>query len=184
MNLKTVFLAAACAGALALPAGAQAQDDAGEGFVVASAGIHSLGFEDEVQAVAPGFEVSDSSPIIGVAAGFDFPLGSSAFAGFEGNYHFGTDALDSDYGASVRLGFRAEGGTKLYVRGGYQEINVDYNKIIQDDSVDFSGVDDSEGDYLVGVGVDVPAGGIFFRGNVDTISFDTLRATAGIGVRF
>jgi outer membrane immunogenic protein len=77
-----------------------------------------------------------------------------------------------------------EGGTKLYVRGGYQEINVDYNKIIQDDSVDFSGVDDSEGDYLVGVGVDVPAGGVFFRGNVDTISFDTLRATAGIGVRF
>jgi outer membrane immunogenic protein len=175
-------LAALSAAALAAPVAAQ--DAAGEGFIVASGGIHSLGFEDEIQDVAPGADVDDSSLIFGGAVGYDFKLGTNLFAGVEANYHFGSDALDSDYGASVRLGYRAPGGTKVYIRGGYQEIDVDYNEIINDDSFDFTGVDDSEGDYLVGMGLDVPLGGLFIRGNVDTISFDTLRATAGIGVRF
>lgn len=183
MISKYVFLAAAC-GAMAVATPVAAQEAAGEGFIVASGGFHSLGFEDEVQAIAPGAEIDDSSLIFGGAAGFDFTLGGNVFAGIEGNYHFGTDALDSDYGASVRLGYRAATGSKFYVRGGYQQIDVDYNQIVNDDTIDFTGVDDTEGDYLVGVGVDVPLGGVFIRGNVDTISFDTLRATAGIGVRF
>ena len=48
-----------------------------------------------------------------------------------------------------------------------------------------AGLDDTVGDYLVGGGVDVPIGSkAMFRVNVDTISFDTLRATAGVGFRF
>lgn len=182
---KTNFVAAILAGAaFAIPAAAQAQDAAGEGFVAASAGIHSLNIEDDVEAIEPGADIDDSGEIFGVVAGYDFPIGSSMFAGIEGNYHFGSGALDADYGASVRLGARLGGGSKLYVRGGYQVVDVDYNAIINDDSVDFDGIDDTDGDYLVGVGVDVPLGGVFLRGNVDTISFDTLRATVGVGARF
>ena len=181
---KIILASAAAVAAMALPTAAQAQDAPGTGFVGVSAGIHSLGLEDEFNEIDSTLDLDDSSPIIGVFAGYDFPVGTNMFVGVEGNYHFGTDALDGDYGASVRLGFNAAGGTKAYVRGGYQAIKVDYNEIINDDSFDFSGIDDTESDYLVGVGVDVPVGGAFVRANVDTISFDTLRATAGVGLRF
>lgn len=183
--MKTTILATVAAAAVfAVPAAAQAQDAAGEGFIAATAGIHSLNIEDEVQTQVPGADIDDSGEIFGVAAGYDFPLGTSLFGGIEGNYSFGSGALDADYGASLRLGTRLAGGTKLYVRGGYQVVDVDYNAIIGDDTVDFSGIDDTEGDYLVGAGVDVPVGGAFIRGNVDTIAFDTLRATVGVGLRF
>lgn len=182
----TIFTTVAAAAVFAVPAAAQAQaqDAAGEGFIAATAGIHKLNIEDDVQAQIPGADFDDSGEIFGVAAGYDFPLGTSLFGGIEGNYSFGSGALDADYGASLRLGTRLAGGTKLYVRGGYQVIEVDYNAIIGDDSVDFGGIDDTEGDYLVGAGVDVPVGGAFIRGNVDTIAFDTLRATVGVGLRF
>lgn len=185
MNKNLLLAAVATGAAFALPTAAQAQDVVpGEGFVGVSAGVHTLGLEDELEDIAPGFDFDDSSPIIGVFAGYDFPLGPSLFAGVEGNYNFGTDALDGDYGASARLGFRAPGGVKIYGRAGYQAIKVDYNEIINDDTIDFSAVDDTESDFLAGIGVDVPLGGAFVRANVDTISFDTLRATAGVGLRF
>lgn len=181
---KTILAATVAAAAFALPTAVQAQEAKGTSFIGVSAGIHSLGLEDEFNEIDPTLDLDDSSPIIGVFVGYDQPVSSNLFLGFEGNYHFGTDALDADYGASVRFGFNAAGGTKAYVRGGYQAIKVDYNEIINDDSFDFSGIDDTESDYLVGVGVDVPLGGAFVRANVDTISFDTLRATAGVGLRF
>lgn len=182
---KLALAALVSAAAFALPVAAQAQSVVpGNAYVGVQAGVHDLGIADEVQALAPGVEISDSSPIFGVFAGYDFPVGPSMFIGAEANYNFGTDALDGDYGASARLGFSAPGGVKAYVRGGIQGVKVDYNKIIDDDTVDFSGVDDTESDYLVGVGVDVPVGKMFLRGNLDTISFDTTRATVGLGLRF
>ena len=186
MNKNLLLAAVATGAAFALPTAAQAQDVVpGEGFIGASAGIHTLGLEDEFATIAPaGVELDDSSPIIGVFAGYDFNIGPAMFIGAEANYNFGTDALDGDYGASARLGFRAPGGVKIYGRAGYQAIKIDYNEIINDDTIDFSAVDDTESDFLAGIGVDVPLGGAFVRANVDTISFDTLRATAGVGLRF
>ncbi|MBX7540420.1 outer membrane protein [Qipengyuania sphaerica] len=186
MKTKALLLAAATAGAaFALPTAAQAQDIVpGEGFIGASAGVHTLGLEDELEDVAPGLDFDDSSPIFGVFAGYDFPIAPGMFLGGEVNYNFGTDALDGDYGASARLGFNVPGGTKIYARGGYQAIKIDYNELVNDDTLDFSAFDDTESDYLVGLGVEVPIAGLFLRGNIDTISFDTMRATAGVGVRF
>merc|ERR1711907_631323 len=186
MKTKNLLVAALATGAaIALPSAAQAQAAVpGEGFIGVSAGVHSLGLEDEVEAVVPGLDIDDSSPIFGVFAGYDFPLGQSLFAGVEANYNFGTDALDGDYGASARLGFRAPGGVKIYGRAGYQAIKVDYNEIIDDDTVNFDAFDDTESDFLAGIGVDVPVGKAFVRANLDTISFDTMRATAGVGLRF
>ncbi|MDG5749456.1 outer membrane beta-barrel protein [Qipengyuania sp. XHP0207] len=182
---KIALTAAVAAAAIALPSAAQAQSVVpGNGFIGVQAGVHDLGLDDEVEEIAPGFEFDDSSPIFGVFAGYDFPVGPSLFIGAEGNYNFGTDALDGDYGANARLGIRAPGGAKVYARGGIQAVKVDYNEIINDDTIDFSGIDDTESDYLVGLGLDLPVGGLFVRANLDTISFDTVRATAGVGLRF
>lgn len=182
---KTIIAAVASAAAFALPAAAQAQDVIpGSGFIGAQAGVHDLGLDDELESIAPGADFDDSSPIYGVFAGYDFPIGSTMFLGVEGNYNFGSDALDGDYGASVRAGFNIPGGTKIYGRAGYQAIKIDYNEVVNDDTIDFSAFDDTEADFLAGIGVEVPVAGLYVRGNIDTISFDTMRATAGVGLRF
>ncbi|MDG5751372.1 outer membrane beta-barrel protein [Qipengyuania sp. XHP0211] len=182
---KIAFITAAAAAAIALPSAAQAQDVVpGNGFIGVQAGVHDLGLDDELEDIGPGLELDDSSPIFGVFAGYDVPVGPALFIGAEANYNFGTDALDGDYGANARLGFSVPGGAKIYGRAGIQAIKVDYSEIINDDSIDFDGIDDTESDYLVGIGADVPVGRAFVRGNLDTISFDTMRATVGVGLRF
>ena len=184
MKKITVALAGAAA-CISLPA--VAQDSAGaEPFIGVSAGYHDLGVDGDVEPALAGFDINDGSPIVGVFAGVDFPMGSDLFAGIEGNFHIGTDVIDSEYGASARFGFRANGGAKYYVRGGYQVVDLDPYKVVEPRAPDgtFDGFDDSDSDYLVGAGVEFPIGRSALRINLDTISFDTLRATAGFAFRF
>lgn len=183
---KFIASVVALGAAAALPTVAQAQEAAGEGFVGVSVGQHDLGVDAD-DPDFDGFEIDDSGLIYGAFAGYDFPIGSKAFAGVEGNFHLGTDVIDSEYGVSARVGFRADGGAKFYLRGGYQWIDLDPYQII--DGVDLpegslDGIDDTTGDYLVGAGVDFPIGNSALRVNLDTISFDTLRATAGFAFKF
>ncbi|MEO0643230.1 MAG: hypothetical protein AAFY47_07420, partial [Pseudomonadota bacterium] len=60
-------------------------------------------------------------------------------------------------------------------------VGLDDDDIFDEDDL---GIDTTAGDYLVGGGVDIPVGGFDLRFNLDTIAFDTVRATAGVGVRF
>ena len=184
--MRKISLALAMAlPAVATPYAAQAQDVVpGNGFIAVTGGIHDLNVDDEVRAAVVGLEINDSSPIVGVAAGYDVPVGTGLFAGVEGNFNLGTDAIDSEYGLSGRVGFAMPGGTKVYGRAGYQWVDLDFNAITGQDDFDFSGIDDEDGDVMVGAGVDVPLGKTFVRANVDTFSFDTLRATVGLGLRF
>lgn len=185
--MKNALKFAASAAVFAcLPATAQAQESRAETYVGLSAGYHDLGADPEVTAAVAGLQIEDSSPIVGAFAGVDFPLGGRLFAGIEANYHFGTDVIDHEYGASGRLGIRSEGGAKFYVRGGYQEVDIDPYKVtnVTVPPGTFDGIDDSEGDYLVGAGVDFPIGRAALRFNIDTIGFDTLRPTAGVAFRF
>ncbi|QIQ86184.1 hypothetical protein [Erythrobacter sp.] len=171
---------------LAAPSFAFAQDagDKPEVTVGAQAGYHDLGIADEVFDLT-GIEVDDGSALFGGFVAVDFPVSDTLFAGVEGNANLGTDALDADYGASARLGIRTENGTKFYVRGGYQWVDIDYANILDvPEAAVPAGLDSTFGDYLVGVGIDLPFGGAVLRGNVDTIAFDTVRATAGVGFRF
>ncbi len=182
---KFALAATASLAALALPSVAHAQE--AEVFAGVSGGYHDLGVDGEVEAQFPGVGIDDGSPIFGVFAGVDVPVGESMFAGVEGNYHLGTSAIDSEYGASLRIGFRDQGGAKYYLRGGYQEVNFDFAEIIDLDvpANTYDGLDDTSGDYLVGAGVEFPLGErAFLRANVDTIAFDSARATAGFGFRF
>ena len=185
MKTKAFLLAATTAGAaFALPTAAQGQDVLpGEGFIGVQAGVHDLDLGD----IEDGFDIDleISGTIIGAFAGYDLPLGPGAFVGAEVNYNYGFGAIDSEYGIVGRLGASLPGGAKVYARGGYQQVEFDFSEItgVDDESV-FNGLDDSDGDYIVGLGADFGLGGTLLRVNLDTISFDTVRATAGVGLKF
>ena len=170
--MKTLMSGAAIATvAIAFPSTAFAQDSDNkvETFVGASVGYHDL-----------GTEIPDDDGIIyGVVAGVDVPIGETVFVGAEANFHLGENAIDSEYGAAARLGVRVGEGTKLYVRGGYQEVDIDLGNFVTTPVV---GVDDTDGDYLVGAGAEVGLGDgpIKLRANVDTIAFDSVRVTGGV----
>ena len=185
MKTKAFLLAATTAGAaFALPTAAQAQDVLpGEGFIGVQAGVHDLDLgeiEDDF-----GVDLESTGTIVGAFAGYDLPLGPGAFVGAEVNYNFGFGAIDSEYGIAGRLGAKLPGGAKIYARGGYQQVEFDFSEItgVDDESL-FDGIDDSDGDYLLGLGADFGLGNTLLRVNLDTVSFDTVRATAGVGLKF
>lgn len=184
---KMIFLTGAAVAAAGMPAAANAQDTASaQPFIGISAGYHDLGVDDDVTIALEGFEINDSSPIVGVVAGVDFPVGEGLFAGLEGNFHLGTDAVDSEYGASLRLGFVAEGGAKYYLRGGFQQVDLDLYKLVdpEPEAGSLDGIDDSDGDYLLGAGVEFPVGKTAIRINLDSVGLDTIRATTGVTFNF
>lgn len=81
---------------------------------------------------------------------------------------------------------KTKGGSKIYARGGYQWIDVDAGELVgvpdlDDEDLDISTTVD---DYLVGVGVEVPVSKVVLRANIDTVSFDTVRGTVGVGFKF
>jgi len=184
---KIAFTTLAALGAITLPAAAHAQS-ASEGPEVtigASVGLHDLAVDVD-DADLEDFDIDDSGEIFGGFAAVDFPLGETLFAGVEGNAHFGSGPIDAEYGLSARLGLRTEGGTKVYARGGYQWVDIDAGEALgipdfDEDDFDF---DTTEGDYLVGLGVEFPVSSVVLRANVDTIAFDTLRGTVGVGLKF
>ncbi|MEE4200160.1 outer membrane beta-barrel protein [Erythrobacter sp.] len=163
-------------GALALPGAVFAQNDAieAEPFVGASIGIHDLGSDLD----------DDDGGVYGAVAGVDVPLGPTLFVGGEANFHFGDGIIDEEYGVAARLGARVGRNSKLYLRAGYQEIELDasaFAPITVPDTFDLS-----DGDFLLGAGVDfgVGDGPIRLRAAIDTVSFDTTRATTGIILAF
>ncbi|WP_296716775.1 hypothetical protein [Erythrobacter sp.] len=179
-------------GAMALPAAAHAQSNDGQPEITvgASVGLHDLGLDlgdlDADDGEFDDLNIDDSGEIYGGFAAVDFPVGENLFAGVEGNAHFGSGPIDAEYGASARLGFRTEGGAKIYARGGYQWVDLDAGNVIgvpDFDESDFD-LDTTEGDYLVGAGVELPLDTVVLRANVDTIAFDTLRGTVGVGFKF
>lgn len=169
----TKFVAVGAAmGAIVLPAAVQAQSTtpAPEVYVGASAGIHDLGI---------GLP-NDDGGIYGVVAGVDFPVGETLFVGAEGNFHFGDGAIDKEYGVAARAGVRVGENAKVFVRGGYQEVDFDIQNLFG--FTPPPGFDTTDGDYLVGAGVEFGLGDspIRFRAGVDTIAFDSTRATAAV----
>jgi opacity protein-like surface antigen len=191
---KLVFTSLVALGAMAVPAAAQAQSDTTKPDITigASVGIHDLGVDlgdlDADDGEFDQLDIDDNAKIYGGFAAVDFPLGESLFAGVEGNAHFGNGPIEAEYGASARLGFRTQGGSKIYARGGYQWVDLDLENLtgVSEDFLDENDIEvgDVGGDYLVGVGVEVPVSSVVLRANVDTIAFDTLRGTVGVGIKF
>jgi opacity protein-like surface antigen len=159
--MKISILAAVAAVALA-PTAAFAADS--EGLY---AGIQG-GYHD--------FDGPLSGGIVGGYFGYNAPAGGNLVFGVEGNANLGTGDIDAEYGASVHIGGKFGANNLLFARAGYQEVNFD---------VDVPGVDDSDGDYLVGVGADFGVNeASSFRIVADTIAFDSMRLTAGWSFNF
>lgn len=171
--MKTFTIATfAALGAIAVPAAAQAQSttQGPELYVGATAGIHDLGI---------GLP-NDDGGIYGVVAGVDIPVGETLFVGAEGNYNIGDGAIDQEYGVAGRIGARVGNNAKVFVRGGYQEVKFDIRNLLGVNPP--AGFDRTDGDYLVGAGVEfgVGDGPVRLRAGVDTIAFDSTRATVGV----
>ena len=170
MRVTKILLASA---ALIAPTAIYAQDEPAQAevFVGPSVGYHDLGIDLGIGGID-----DDGGFIYGAVAGVDVPVGESAFIGGEANYHFGTDLIDSEYGIAARAGVKLDGGAKLFLRGGYQEVDFDLGPF------ENAGFDDDDGDYLVGAGADFPLGDgpAQLRFGVDTIAFDTVRGTASV----
>jgi hypothetical protein len=170
----------AAASVIAFAAPAHAEEAKAEPYVGVQAGHHDAGVD-----AAIGGTVRDNGAIFGVFAGVDVPVGGNLFLGAEGNYNLGTGAIDSEYGINARLGVKTNFG-KVYVRGGYQEVNFDLAHILSPLAVPVN-ADDTDGDYLVGIGTDINLGSesnVALRLNLDTIAFDSTRATVGVAVKF
>lgn len=175
--MKKIIASIAVLGAalVSAPAMAQSNDGEAEFYIGASAGYHDIGELPFVGTV--------DGAIFGGYAGIDVPIGETVIIGVEGNYHFGSGDIDSEYGVVSKLGLRVGNGGQVFLRGGYQEVDFDLENIVGGGLP--GGLDDSDGDYVVGVGGQVRAGNnIGLRAVVDTLGFDTVRATVGIQYNF
>jgi opacity protein-like surface antigen len=183
---KLALLLGAVVLPLAVPGVAFAQEATGGArpYVGVQAGLHDLNVdEDDLDT----FDIDDSAVTYGGYAGVDFDLGKSAVIGVEGNFNLGNGPIDTEYGVAGRIGFRAKGGSVIFARAGYQWINVDGPGLLGVDEslIDEGDFDDTIGDYLVGVGADIAVGErMGLRVAVDTISFDTLRPSVGLHLKF
>lgn len=185
---KIALLVSAVALPLAVPGVAQAAESSAHPYIGAQVGMHDLGVNENNIDTA-GFDLDDNAITYGAYGGVDFDLGKSAVIGVEGNFNMGNGPIDAEYGVAGRIGFRAKGGTVIFARAGYQWINIDGagllgvdEDLIDDDDLDVS---DTIGDYLVGVGADIAVGEkMGIRVAVDTVSFDTLRPSVGLHLRF
>jgi hypothetical protein len=187
---KFALLVSAVALPLAVPGVAHAQESTGaHPYVGIQGALHDLNVdEDEID--TGGFDLDDSALTYGVYGGVDFDLGKSAIVGVEGNFNLGDGPIDSEYGVAGRIGFKAgNSGSVIFARAGYQWINVDGSGLlgVDDDLIDDddADLDDTIGDYLVGVGADIAVGkNMGLRVAVDTVSFDTLRPSVGLHLKF
>ncbi|HEU0098740.1 MAG TPA: outer membrane beta-barrel protein [Allosphingosinicella sp.] len=185
---KIALLASAVILPLAVPGVAQAAESSAHPYVGAQVGMHDLQVdEDDIDTA--GFDLDDNAITYGAYGGVDFDLGKSAVIGVEGNFSLGNGPIDSEYGIAGRIGLRTKGGTVIFARAGYQWINIDGagligvdEDLIDDDDLGDAGTID---DYLVGVGADIALGkAMGLRVAVDTVSFDTLRPSVGLHLRF
>ncbi|HYI39900.1 MAG TPA: outer membrane beta-barrel protein [Allosphingosinicella sp.] len=187
---KFALLVSAVALPFAVPGVAHAQDtqSSAHPYVGVSVGMHDLGV-NESDIDTAGFDLDDNAITYGGYAGVDFDLGKSAIIGVEGNLSLGNGPIDAEYGVAGRIGFRTTGGSVIFARAGYQWINIDGSgligvddNLIDDDDLGDAGTID---DYLVGVGADIAVGEkMGLRVAVDTVSFDTLRPSVGLHLKF
>ncbi len=141
--------------------------------VAASAALASPAFANEARVEARGGAIwsgGDAEATAGVAAGYDFDLGSSAFAGVEVSADKAlVGGADIAVGFTGRAGIKAGEATKLYVDGGYT-------------------VTDGEDTPHLGAGVEQKLGGslygkVFYRHNFSDFN-DTDTLGVGVGVKF
>ncbi len=173
---KITFTSIAAIAAMGLASPAMAQDASeAEVYVGAQAGYHDL-LDNPIG--------DDGGIVYGIYAGVDVPIGETLVTGVEGNFNLGSGAIDSEYGIVGKLGARVGNGGQIFLRGGYQGVNLDIGELTGG-ILNEADVDDSGDDYLVGIGGQFKVSdNVSLRAVVDTLGFDTTRATVGLAVHF
>ena len=198
--MKSVILAATALLAAAAPAAAQGVPGA-EVYGGLSAGYHGVGDLDLTAFGASDVTDIDGA-IYGAFVGARTDVGNGLQLGAEGNFHFGSGSIDNEYGIAATVGTSLGNGSSVFLRGGYQWVDLDIDEVAEDlaDDLNLSGADandlrdalvagigddDTVDGWLVGVGTDVAVGqNSMLRLAADTIEFDTVRLTAGFGFKF
>lgn len=183
--MRNVFIAAIAASLLPTAAAAEGP------YIGAQIGYHDIDVDTEEDG-----DVGLNSVIYGIYAGYDIALSGPWILGIEANFNLGTGDFDSDYGAAARVGMNVTDKALLFVRGGYQEVDLDTQSILESElgrdltsaeetEVDGFDLDDSDGGWLVGLGGEYDISEqLSLRVALDTIEFDSARVTAGISFRF
>lgn len=187
LALTAALLAAAPAAAQDAPATDMGATKADAYFGVVG-GYHDLSAGNDF-----GTVIDDEDVIGGVVAGFDVPVAGPVTIGLEGNFQVGAGPIEYEYGVAARLGYKFPSGGIAFVRGGYQWVNLDLGEAtdlgLREGQIP---APDLAKDYLVGVGGEFALGDRFSFGGgqarlrigVDTISFDSIRPTAGLILSF
>ncbi|WEK47311.1 MAG: hypothetical protein P0Y56_03230 [Candidatus Andeanibacterium colombiense] len=114
----------------------------------------------------------DTKGVAGVAAGYDWDLGSSAFVGAEASADkILVDGAKVQFGANARLGFKAGAATKIYATGGVS-------------TKPYSGLDET---WNLGAGVQQSLGKVYIKAEyrhywVNSADLDAV--VGGVGVTF
>ncbi|MEM6414885.1 MAG: outer membrane beta-barrel protein [Pseudomonadota bacterium] len=159
-------------------------------YVGAQIGFHGVDDGDDVFNIEPdigGF-------IYGAYGGYTARLNDYLLLGLEGNFNLGTADIDRDAGINANIGVPIGRNASVFLRGGYQWVNFDLENIAEDilnveltpaqiDLLDAA--EDGDGGFLVGAGVQIGIGpNLSLRTVIDTIEFDTVRATGGVTLHF
>jgi outer membrane immunogenic protein len=146
--------------------------------LLASLAVATPALANEARVEARGGVIwsnGSSEDTYGVAAGYDFDLGTSAFAGVEvSGDKIGATGTKVAYGVTGRLGIKAGEGTRLFGAGGYTTEACDL----------------CEGQWNLGAGLEQKVSGpVYVKAeyrhyfeNDFVVSGDAL--VAGVGVRF
>ena len=150
------------------------------------------GFDDNAGHGIPRQKGLNGSEITGIA-GVNVPLGP-VFVGAEGNVAKGiSGAIDWEYGAAGRFGFRAGDSGLFYGKVGYEWVNFDHfrgiNNINGATKRDYDGMTYGIGAEVgpkdIGLGGLTGRAGVRFRFEVSTFgNADSFRPAAGIVAHF
>jgi outer membrane immunogenic protein len=200
---KLILAAAAAAAFTAVPAFAQdaAPNDAAPGEAAAPDGSKAFGIEPYF-GVMGGYERFDKNAGHGIpqpagarkldgalvqgVLGVNVPLGP-VFVGAEGNVAKGVDgAIDWQYGAAGRFGFRAGDSGMIYGKVGYQWVNFDrFGKNSPDYHAVTYGAGFEVGPKSIGLGGITGNAGFRIRGEVSTFGkADSFRPMLGVVTHF
>lgn len=199
--IKKILLS--CGAAVAMASTPALAQDAASGpdiYVGGQVGYHQI---DEIDFNEIGIDAQTDidSVIYGAFGGVTIPTDSGIQFGVEGNYMFGDDAIDREYGVAALVGSNIGTNSRIFAKGGYQWVDFDVTDIALESADDLGIIgadrdlfvgevesyldgDDVGSGYLLGIGADIGVGPGFLRVGVDTIEFDTVRATAGFGLKF
>lgn len=132
-----------------------------------------------------GYDDLDTGAILyGLYAGVQYAEPDNILVGLEANYALGSKAVDSVFGLTTNIGGQVGDNVQLFARAGWVWYDLDLDAIFDIDGLD-DAFNDSDDGWLLGFGGNILVSDtVFIRATADTVEFDTIGGTLGVGLRF